>query len=128
MPGLAREKYEEAMKSLESKLRENPEDHRLHSSLGIAYAGLGLKEEAIRAGERGVDILPVSEDAMSGTVQLEDLAQIYTMVGEYNLAIDQIEYLLSIPGNLSIPLLRIDPKWDPLRENPRFKKLLENEN
>lgn len=47
------------------------------------------------------------------------------MVGDYDAAIDHIEYLLSIPGNLSIPLLRLDPAWDPLRNHPRFKKLVE---
>jgi hypothetical protein len=46
------------------------------------------------------------------------------MVGEFDLAIDQIEFLLSRPAPLSIPLLRLDPDWAPLREHPRFKKLL----
>ena len=56
---------------------------------------------------------------------IETLAIIYASVGEQNAAIDQIEYLLSIPSGLSVPLLRIDPRWDPLRKNPRFQKLLE---
>jgi len=47
------------------------------------------------------------------------------MVGEYDLAIEQLEYLLLIPGDLSIPLLRLDPSWYPLRNHPRFKKLIE---
>jgi len=47
------------------------------------------------------------------------------MVGEYDLAIDQLEFLLSKPGVLSIPLLRLDPAWEPLREHPDFKKLVE---
>jgi len=46
------------------------------------------------------------------------------MVGEYDAAIDQLEYLLSIPSEISIPLLRIDPTWNPLRDNPRFQKIL----
>lgn len=50
---------------------------------------------------------------------------IYVMVGEYDLAIDQLEFLLSKPGVLSIPLLRLDPAWEPLREHPDFKKLVE---
>jgi hypothetical protein len=48
------------------------------------------------------------------------------MVGEYDLAIDKLEYLLDIPGELSIPLIRLDPAWNPLRNHPRFKKLLES--
>lgn len=47
------------------------------------------------------------------------------MVGEYDKGIDQLEYLLSVPGQISIPLLRLDPDWDPLRDHPRFKRLLE---
>jgi hypothetical protein len=47
------------------------------------------------------------------------------MVGEFDAAIDQIEFLLSISRSLSIPLLRLEPVWAPLREHPRFKKLLE---
>jgi hypothetical protein len=48
------------------------------------------------------------------------------MVGEFDLAMDQIEFLLSIPGDLTIPLLRLSPAYAPLRDHPRFKKLLES--
>jgi hypothetical protein len=47
------------------------------------------------------------------------------MVNEYDLAVEQLEHLLSIPSELSIPLLRLDPVWKPLRDHPRFKRLLE---
>ena len=66
-------------------------------------------------------MLPVSKEAMRGPSRVEDLARIYVMVGEHDAAIDQIEFLLSIPGPLSIPLLRLDPAWNPLRNHPRFK-------
>jgi serine/threonine-protein kinase len=48
-------------------------------------------------------------------------------VGEYEAAIDQLEYLLSVPSVITIPLLRVDPLWDPLRDHPRFQALLERE-
>ena len=73
----------------------------------------------------GVKLLPVTKEAIRGLNRIEDLAWIYTMVGEYDLAIEQLEYLLSIPGEISIPLLRLDPAWDRLRDHPRFKKLTE---
>jgi serine/threonine-protein kinase len=57
---------------------------------------------------------------------LTALPEIYAIVGEYDAAIDQLELLLSIPSPLSVQLLRVDPLWDPLRDHPRFQKLLED--
>jgi serine/threonine-protein kinase len=122
---LAKKYHDEARSILESKIEEQPEDARFHSSLGIVYAGLGRKEDALREGKRGVELLPVTKEAWGGLYRVEDLARIYVMVGEYDAAIDQLEFLLSVPGQLSIPLLRLDPAWNPLRDHPRFKRLLE---
>ncbi len=116
--------YESARSMLEARIQQQPEDERFHSALGIAYAGLGRGQEAIREGQLGVELLPVTEDAWRGLYRLEDLARIYTMVSEYDAAVEQIEYLLSIPGEISVPLLRLDPIWDPLRDHPRFKTLV----
>jgi serine/threonine-protein kinase len=124
---LAKKYYEDARSVLESKIKEWPEDARFHSSLGIAYAGLGRKEEAIQEGQLGIELLPVTKDAWSGPFRVEDLARIYLMVGEFDAAINKLEFLLSIPGEMSIPLLRLDPAWKPLRDYPRFKKLLESD-
>ncbi|MHC4144264.1 MAG: protein kinase domain-containing protein [Planctomycetota bacterium] len=117
--------YESARSILESKIQQQPEDERFHSSLGIVFAGLGRKEDAIREGKRGVELLPVTKDAWRGLYRVEDLARIYVMVGEFDVAIDQLAFLLSRPGEMSIPLLRLDPVWDPLRNHPRFKMLVE---
>ena len=107
---LGDEHYETAQRILVDKIAERPEDPRLHSSLGVAYAGLGLKEKAITEGLQG---------------RLLDLARIYSMVGEYDLAIDKLEDMLDIPGELSIPWINLDTAWDPLRDHPRFRKLIE---
>ncbi len=115
--------YEAALKYLEEKIQEEPEDSRYYSALGIAYAGLGRKQEAIRAAEKAIEILPISKEAYRGALRATELAQVYTMVGEYDKAFDLIDQLLSIPGELSIPLLRIDPIWAPLRSLPRFQKI-----
>ncbi len=117
--------YDSARVMLWSKLKEFPNDARMHSSLGIVYAGLGEKEKAIREGERGVELLPVSKEAWNGFYREVDLAKIYTMVGKYDLAIEKLDYLLSIPGELSVPYIKIDPVWKPLRSDPRFEKVLE---
>ena len=124
-PELADASFDTARKQFEKELQERPDNPRIHRSLGIAYAGLGRKEEAIREGKRAVELLPVSKDAIWGPNLVLNLASIYVLVGEENAAIDQLEYLLSIPSPLSVSLLRIDPRWDPLRKNPRFQKLLE---
>ena len=121
---LERVYYDSARTAMEALVRDRPEDARFHGALGIAYAGLGRKEDAIREGELAVELLPVSKEAWRGAYRVEDLARIYTMVGEYDRAIDRLEYLLSIPIDLSAPILEIDPIWDPLRDNPRFEALL----
>jgi serine/threonine-protein kinase len=121
----AKKYHDEARIILESKIEEQPEDARFHSSLGIAYAGLGRKEGAVREGKLGVKLLPVTKEAWRGLYRVEALAKIYVMVGEFDAAIDRLEFLLSRPGEMSIPLLRLDPAWDPLRDHPRFKRLLE---
>jgi tetratricopeptide (TPR) repeat protein len=117
--------YESARVMLQSKLKEFPDDSRMHSSLGIVYAGLGEKDKAIKEGRLGVEILPISKEAWKGFYREMDLAKIYTMVGEYDLAIDKIDYLLSIPGELSVPYIKINPVWKPLFNNPKFSKVLE---
>ncbi len=109
---------------LENRIQSRPGEAFFHSYLGIAYAGLGRKEEAIREGKKGVELLPVPKDALDGPGYVQNLAQIYVMVSDYDSAIDQLEYLLSIPSEISIPYLRIDPTWAPLRNQPRFQKLL----
>jgi serine/threonine protein kinase/tetratricopeptide (TPR) repeat protein len=122
---LAKKYYDEARSMLEAKIQQHPQDARFHGSLGVAYAGLGRKEDAIREGKLAVEMLPVSKEAMTGPHRVEDLARIYVMVGEFDAAIDQLEFLLSVPGQMSISLLRLDPAWNSLRDHPRFKKLLE---
>ena len=117
--------YESARSILETKIKELPEDSRFRSSLGIAYAGLGRKADAIREGELATVLLPVTKEAWRGAYRIEDLARIYVMVGEFDKALEKLEFLLDVPSELSIPLLRLDPVWDPLRDYPRFKKLVE---
>jgi len=123
----ARSHFESARNLLESEVAERPEDYRVRSSLGIVYANLGRKEDAIREGELAVKHMSVEKNAVIGPFRVEDLASIYAVVGEHDKALDLIEYLLSIPSWISVPLLRLDPKWDSLRESPRFRSLLEKE-
>jgi tetratricopeptide (TPR) repeat protein len=124
-PDRAREAYDSASRLLESRLRESaPDEGAIRSSLGIAFAGLDRKDEAIREGKRGVELCPASRDVIHRYDRISNLAFIYVLVGEYDAALDQIEHLLSVPSNLSVPLLRLDPRWDPLRAHPNYKELL----
>jgi serine/threonine-protein kinase len=63
-------------------------------------------------------------EAWRGLYAVEALAQVYTMVGEHEAAITELEGLLSIPSHLSAAVLRMEPRWDPLREHPRFRRLV----
>jgi serine/threonine-protein kinase len=121
----ARQACEQAVLLLEREAEERPEDPRVHSALGLAYALLGRKEEAIRAGERAVSMVPVSEWAYFGPSYVQMSALIYARVGEPDEALDRIDYLLSIPSGLTVARLRLHPDWDPLRDHPRFQEILE---
>ena len=119
----AADAFESAQRFLARRLAERAEDARAHSSLGLVLAGLGNRKEAIQRGLRAVELVPVSEDAVSGPVQLENLASIYVLTGEFDAAAEQLELLLSIPAPFSAAMLRLDPRWDALRDHPRFHKL-----
>ena len=120
----ARTHFTAARALLEENVREHPYDARLHSSLGIAYAGLGRKDDAIREGKKGVELLPLSKDAMIAPFRMEALAEVYAMVGEHDAAIEILAQLVSIPSTFSVPLIRLDPSWGGLRDNPLFQKLI----
>jgi len=120
----AHDRYESALAVLRDEVKQRPSDERVRASLGVALAGLGRKEEAIREGEFAVELMPVSKNAVVGPYRVEDLAFVYALVGEHDKAIDRLEYLLSIPFWNSVQMLRLDPRWDALREHPRFRQLL----
>jgi serine/threonine-protein kinase len=120
----SRAAYESARAMLEEALQNDPDDPRLHSSLGIAYAALGREEEAIREGARAVELYPLSRDAFYGIPYVLDLALIYVLVGKHDAACEHLELLLSVPSWVSPALLRMDPRWDRLRDRPRFQQLL----
>ena len=121
---LARDHYEAAIRILEEAIREAPNDPRCHSALGIACAGVGQKERAIREGKKAVDLLPISVDALYGITYVYDLATIYSMTGEYDLALETLGYLISIPSWLSIAWLDWDIRFLPLKTQPGYVELV----
>src|SRR5262249_21677235 len=97
------------------------------SLLARAYAGLGRKKDALREARHAVEILPISKDYVRGTDIEIERAVVEARVGETGAALEHIRHLLSIPCLLSPALLRIDQRWAPLRNDPRFRKLAELE-
>jgi tetratricopeptide (TPR) repeat protein len=111
--------------AFEEQSRAAPDDGQRHAFLGLALAYMGRKADAVREGQRGVELAPISLDAYLGPYIQLQLARIYLLVGEPEKALDQLEPLLRVPFYLSPGWLRIDPTFEPLRNHPRFRKLVE---
>ena len=68
--------------------------------------------------------MPIAADAWRGMWRLQDLARVHAMLGDQDAAIGELDLMLSKPAEISTQTLRLDPRWDPLRSNPRFQALL----
>src|SRR4030095_4479086 len=110
---------------MEGLLREQPDYPEALCILGMSEAALGRKEDALREGRRAAEFLPVTKDAVAGGEILRNLAIIYAWAGEKDLAIKQLEELLPLFSPLSYGQLRLHPWCDPLRDDPRFEKMVE---
>jgi len=121
---MSRKYADSAIVELNLKVKESPADERYYSALGYAYAFKGEKSEAIENAKKALRLMPLKSEAWKGYVKKLDLAKIYVLTGEYDPGMDIIERLLTIPGELSVPLLKIDPLYDKMRDLPRFKKIL----
>jgi len=118
----------ESITFLRNQLTGATEDYRIYSALGYSNAYLGNPAEAIAFGKKATEIMPFESDPFSDGLSSEQaLMEIYIITGKYDLALDRIEFLLTKPGNLSVPLLRVDPVFDPLRTTPRFNEVTKNE-
>ncbi len=122
----ARAAFLKAEQELQALLDKPNELADAHSYLGLVYAGLGRKDVALKAARAAVDLLPMSHDVIVGAFYLERLTRVEAQVGETQSAIDHLEQLLSSAGGetVSIATLRVDPVWDRIRDDPRFKALL----
>jgi tetratricopeptide (TPR) repeat protein len=123
----ARAYADSARLAYEQQLLATPEDALRRACLSTALAYMGRKDDAVREGKHGVRLLPISRDAWIGPYIQHQLVRTYILVGELEKAVDELEPLLKIPYHLAPGWLRIDPTFDPLRGDPRFKRLLESE-
>jgi len=121
----ARPALENARQITERAVQESPDDASRHAMLGGILAYLGRNEEAIKEGKRAVELAPESKDAFDGPQLTVALAQIYAWTGEKDKALQLLDHLLSTPAGISVGLLKLDPVWDPLRNDPRFQALID---
>ncbi len=108
---------------LELRLRPQPDDAKLLAALALAYSHLRRHPEAIRAGERAAELLPLQTDAVSGPFILAYLARVYTVAGRQDQAVAVLERLLKVDSWITPVALRVDPIWAPLHSHPRFRRL-----
>jgi TolB-like protein/Tfp pilus assembly protein PilF len=127
----AQKAFEVARPAFEASVKEAPENAERHANLGWFYAFMGRRDDAIREGQRAVELKPESKDAVDGAIMNCYLALIYVRLGENDLAIPLIEHLLKTPGavdsadySITINDLKYRWEWDPIRNDPRFQKLI----
>jgi len=129
----AQESWRQARSELESFLKEQPENFSLMGDLALVSMGLGDKPAAFKLIERAMAVISIEKDAVWGPIPIEILARVSARMGEPDRAMAALKKLLSIPYDgalaqnvpLTPALLRLDPMFDPLRNNPRFQKLCE---
>ena len=118
----ARAYADSARVAYEAQVRDVPENGTPHALLGVMLGYLGRQADAIREGKRGVYL--ATKNTRVVPYVLHQLARIYILAGEYDKGIDQLEFLLKVPYQLSPGWLRIDPTFAPLRGNPHFERLV----
>ena len=121
----ARAAFTSAREELEQIVRNQPDYAQALCALGVVDAALGNKEDAIREGQRAVELLPVSKSALEGPLLIQYLAVIYAWTDDKDRAIERLAAAAKLPGgHVTYGYLRLNPLWDPLRRDPRFEAIV----
>jgi tetratricopeptide (TPR) repeat protein len=123
---VAKSECEQTRALVEARLAERPEDRNSLTALAWVYVCLGRNVDALRVARQAADSLPIEKDAIVGRICLAGLAEIEARTGHPEEAIKILRQLITAPagGFVSIARLKIDPVWDPIRNDPGFQKLL----
>jgi TolB-like protein/Tfp pilus assembly protein PilF len=108
---------------LEEQVKQKPDDADLHVQLAKLLAWLGEKDAAIAEAQRATDLRPESKDAFEGPQITEQVAQVYAILGDNARAIELLDGLLNRPSEVTLQTLKVNPAWDPLRNDPGFQAL-----
>jgi serine/threonine-protein kinase len=120
----ARAAFTEAIAEQEKIVQAEPNHGPARCVLGLIYAALGRKDEALREGRRAVELLPMERDAIRGKAMIRYLAKIAAWVGDSDLACEQLAIATQVPSGVTYGQLKLMPWWDPLRDDPCFKKIV----
>ena len=121
----ARAAFVKAKDVVEEELKRNPDVEKTHIQLAKVLAQLGEKDAALAEAHRATELLPESKDAFGGPEITAGVAEVCTILGDNDRAIEILDGLLSRPSAVTVEGLKVSPIWDPLRSDPRFQELLQ---
>src|SRR6266513_165597 len=121
----ARDAFLKAKNAVEEQLQRSPDVEKTHIQLAKVLAQLGEKDAELAEAQRAIELLPESKDAFGGPEITAGAAEVYSILGENDRAIESLDELLSRPSAVTVEGLKVNPIWDPLRSDPRFQTLLQ---
>jgi TolB-like protein/class 3 adenylate cyclase/Tfp pilus assembly protein PilF len=121
----ARAAFLKAKSAAEEQLKRSPDVEKPHIQLAKALAFLGEKDAALAEAQRASELLPANKDAFGGPEIMEEVAQVHAILGDSGQAIEILDRLLSRPSAVTVQGLKVNPIWDPLRNDPRFQALID---
>jgi TolB-like protein/Tfp pilus assembly protein PilF len=121
----ARDAFLKAKNAVEEQLQRSPDVEKTHIQLARVLAQLGERDAALAEAQRATELLPESKDAFGGPEITVGAAEVYSILGENDRAIESLDGLLSRPSAVTVESLKVNPIWDPLRSDPRFQTLLQ---